>query len=97
MKQSLFEVNKNIKEQKAEKEAEIEAIAEERVKRLKVWENTGKTGQEVKSLKEGIENDKKNPKKFKESDFKFQLLKDENVLVGMPSILERTKEIMKEM
>jgi len=44
MKQSLFEVNKNIKEQKAEKEAEIEAIAEERVKRLKVWENTGKTG-----------------------------------------------------
>ncbi len=37
MKQSLFEVNKNILGQKAAKEAEVVAIAEERVKRLKVW------------------------------------------------------------
>lgn len=44
---------------------------EEKLKKLKVWENTGNRGQEVISLKAGIENDKKNPKKFKESDFKF--------------------------
>ena len=38
---------------------------EEKLKKLKVWENTGNRGQEVISLKAGIENDKKNPKKFK--------------------------------
>jgi hypothetical protein len=44
MKQSLYEVNQDIKAQKEAAELEVVNEAEEKLKKLKVWENTGNRG-----------------------------------------------------